>query len=120
MRSLRNRSLLSVNEDFEGKRNAEVHFLFSSYFSSSSFSLALSFPVAGAPGTAMPSEVLGDLKEDETKDCIDFGGGAYLPLGSKSAGLLCQHLRCVARAGEDQQGGDLPHGRPLGRQGGVE
>ena len=30
MRSLRNRSLLEVNEDFEGKRNAEVRFLFSS------------------------------------------------------------------------------------------
>ena len=30
LRSLRNRSLLCVNEDFEGKHNAEVHFKFSS------------------------------------------------------------------------------------------
>ena len=29
MRSLKNRSLLSVNEDFEGEHNAEIHFLFS-------------------------------------------------------------------------------------------
>lgn len=30
LRSLKNRSLLYVNEDFEGKHNAEVHFLFNS------------------------------------------------------------------------------------------
>ena len=29
MRSPRNRSLLGVNEDFEGEHNAEIHFLFS-------------------------------------------------------------------------------------------
>lgn len=29
MRSPKNRSLLGVNEDFEGKRNDKIHFLFS-------------------------------------------------------------------------------------------
>ncbi len=29
MRSPKNRSLLSVNEDFEGERNDKIHFLFS-------------------------------------------------------------------------------------------
>ena len=32
MRSLKNRSLLSVNEDFEGKHNDKIHFLFSLFF----------------------------------------------------------------------------------------
>ena len=32
MRSLKNRSLLNVNEDFEGEHNAEIHFLFSLRF----------------------------------------------------------------------------------------
>ena len=32
MRSPKNRSLLGVNEDFEGKHNEEIHFLFSFLF----------------------------------------------------------------------------------------
>ena len=32
LRSLKNRSLLSVNEDFEGKRNAKIHFLVIFFF----------------------------------------------------------------------------------------
>lgn len=37
LRNPKNRSLLSVSEDFEGKRNAAVHFLFNSlYYANSS------------------------------------------------------------------------------------
>ena len=32
MRSPKKRSLLGVNEHFEGKRNAEIHFLFSLFY----------------------------------------------------------------------------------------
>ena len=32
MRSLKNRSLLSVNEDFEGEHNDKIHFLFNLLF----------------------------------------------------------------------------------------
>jgi hypothetical protein len=44
----------------------KIHLSSFYYFTSSSLSLAESFPIAGAPGTAIPSDVLGDLNEELT------------------------------------------------------